>query len=439
MHSESKRMSAFYMLICALVFAVSLTPSALAAETPSSTLYVRCGRLMISADEALKGPTTMVVKNGKIAAVGVALPMPVGSQELDLSRYTVVPGFIDAHIHLWIGEQVDGKAISYGLEALRASKAMEYALKRGVVGVRVLHTDGFIDVALHDAIEEGTIDGPRMLPGGYALTIPAGHGDWFDLPSTMPLDDYYTPLHGFVNSPADAEKAVHLQIKYGARIIKMLATGGAGSPLDSFDDEHLSPEEMRVIVEQAHMHHLTVAAHILNVKTALDALHAGIDSIEHASELNKEVIDYMKAHHVWWDPTVYIVDTYVTGVEKGPTSELNKGRLVAAKHFASFKLGLQSGLAPQLLAGSDMKYEPGGGTVLDEMITLVKYGATPKQALIAATKNGAAAAGWDDMGTLAVGKQADFVALDGDPTEDIYVVKKIKSVVFQGKVIVPPQ
>jgi imidazolonepropionase-like amidohydrolase len=187
------------------------------------------------------------------------------------------------------------------------------------------------------------------------------------------------------------------------------------------------------------MHHLTVASHALNLKAILDSLHAGIDSLEHASELNREAIDYMKAHHVWWDPTVYIVDTYVTGVEKGPADQINKGKILAVKHFASFKLGLQSGLAPQLLAGSDMKYEPGLGTVLDEMITLVKYGATPKQALIAATKNGAEAAGWDDMGTLAVGKQADFVALDGDPTEDISVVKKIKSVVFQGKVIVPSQ
>ncbi len=425
-------------ILLTLASSAVLGASALAANTASTTLYVRCGKLMSSASEPLKGPITMVMKDGKVAAIGESLQIPVGGKELDLSRYTVVPGFIDSHVHLWTGPYTPGTTPSYGLQALRAQKAMGYALKLGIVGVRVLGTDGFIDVALRDAIEEGTSEGPHILPAGHPLTIPAGHGDYFDLPSTLPLEGHYTPLEGFVNSPEDAEKAVHLQVKYGAKVIKMFASGGVGSPLDSPDAEQLSPEEMKVIVEQAHMDHIKVAAHDENLKAILDALHAGVDSLEHASELNKEAIDYMKAHHVYWDPTVYIVDTFITGVEEGPANEMKKGRALAAKHFASFKLGLQSGLGPQLVAGSDMKYEPGGGSVLDEIIALVKYGATPKQALIAATKNGAELTGWDDLGTLELGKEADFVALDGDPTQDISVVKKTKSVVFQGKVIVPP-
>jgi imidazolonepropionase-like amidohydrolase len=96
---------------------------------------------------------------------------------------------------------------------------MSYALSSGVVGARVLATQGFIDVALKDAIEDGTIPGPHLVPAAHAITIPGGHGDFFPAPPYMPMDDFYTPMHGFINSPADAEKAVHLQIKYGARVI----------------------------------------------------------------------------------------------------------------------------------------------------------------------------------------------------------------------------
>jgi len=419
-----------------LALAITCFPfSSHAADPVAKTLYVRCGKLMTTATDPLKGPTSIVVTNGRITAIGQSLPVPAGAEELDLSNYTVVPGFIDSHIHLWTGPRVPGTSSSYGLQTLRAQKAVAYALKSGIVGVRVLGTDGFIDVALEDAVDEGTVLGPHILPAGHPMSIPAGHSDSFTYPANIPLDAYYTPLQGFINSPADAEKAVHLQIKYGAKVIKIMASGGVGSPLDSPTAEQLSPEEMHVIVEQAHMAHLKVAAHDENAKTILDALHAGVDSLEHASELNQEAVDYMKLHHVWWDPTVYVVDNIVMGGDKGPEHRIRKGKALAATHFESFKLGLKNGMAPQMVAGSDMSYEPGTGTVLDEMITMVKYGATPKQALIAATSNGALLAGWNDLGTIEVGKEADFVALDGDPTADITAVKKTKAVVFKGSVV----
>jgi imidazolonepropionase-like amidohydrolase len=415
--------------------ATLLTGNSLMAQTPAKVLYVRCGHLMTSAAEPLKGPATLIVTNGKITAIGTSLAIPAGAQEVDLSKYTVVPGFIDSHIHLWTGPRLLGATVPYGLQTLRAQTAMKYALTSGIVGVRVLGSDGFIDVALADAVDEGTIVGPHILPAGHAISIPAGHGDSFSYPATIPIDGYYTPLEGFVNSPDDAEKAVHLQVKYGAKVIKIMASGGVGSPLDSPTAEQLSPEEMKVIVEQAHMANLKVSAHDENTKAILDALHAGVDSIEHASQLNQEAVDYMKAHHVWWDPTVWVVDSILGGIETGPDYFVRKGKALAATHFPSFQLGLKNGLDAQMCAGSDMSYGPGSGTVLDEMITMVKYGATPKQALIAATINGAALAGWSGMGTLEVGKEADFVALDGDPTVDIAAVKKTKAVVFQGKVV----
>jgi imidazolonepropionase-like amidohydrolase len=422
--------------ILAITLAATVARAAQPAPAPT-ILYVRCGHLMTSADTPLKGPTTLIVTDGHISSIGDNLPIPAGAQQLDYSAYTVVPGFIDSHIHLWIGPQ--GSSPSYGLQTLRAQKAVAYALHSGVVGVRVLGTDGFIDVALAEAVDEGTVIGPHILPAGHPMSIPAGHSDHFIYPATIDLDAFYTPLQGFINSPADAEKAVHLQIKYGAKVIKIMASGGVGSPLDSPTSEQVSPEEMAVICEQAHMAHIKVSAHDENAKTILDALHAGVDSVEHASELTPEAIDYMKAHHVWWDPTVFVVDNIVLGGDHGPVYRIAKGKALSEKHFASFKLGLASGLAPQMAAGSDMQYEPGTGTVLDEMITMVKFGATPKQALIAATINGAQLAGWDDLGSIAIGKEASFVALDGDPTQDINVVKKTKAVIFKGQLVPPTQ
>jgi len=430
-----KMRSLVCLSVCVAMSAFAAEPFAPPAPPAPATLYVRCGKLMTSASEPLTGPMTMIVVGGKITAIGKSLPVPAGAQELDYSQYTVVPGFIDSHIHLWTGGQTPGSSPSYGLQTLRAQKAVGYALRSGIVGVRVVGSDGFIDVALSDAVDEGTIVGPHILPAGHPISIPAGHSDHYTYPATVDLDSNYTPLQGFINSPADAEKAVHLQIKYGAKVIKIMASGGVGSPLDSPQAEQLSPEEMAVIVEQAHMAHLKVSAHDENLKAILDALHAGVDSIEHASELNAEAVDFMKAHHVWWDPTVYVVDNIVMGGDKGPEHRIRKGKALAATHFESFKLGLKMGMAPQMCAGSDMQYEPGTGTVLDEMITMVKYGATPKQALIAATINGAALAGWSDLGSLEVGKEADFVALDGDPLADISVVKKTKAVVFKGAVV----
>ncbi|MGI4828149.1 MAG: amidohydrolase family protein [Janthinobacterium lividum] len=422
---------------CAALLVSTVNAFAAAPDTPH-VMLVHCGKLMSSAADPIAGPTDMVVTDGKITAIGQHLMTPAGAAVLDLSSYTVVPGFIDSHIHLWTGARTPGSSPSYGLQTLRAQKAMKYALTSGVLAVRVLGTDGFIDVALRDAIDEGSIPGPRILPAGHPISIPGGHSDSFTYPATTTLDASYTPLQGIINSPEDAEKAVHLQIKYGARVIKIMASGGVGSPLDSPTAEQLSPAEMRVIVEQAHMDHLQVCAHDENAKAIMDALEAGIDSLEHASELLPPAITLMKQHHTWWDPTVYVVDNIVLGGDKGPEHRIRKGKALAATHFTSFKLGLSSGLASQMLAGSDMQYEPGTGTVLDEMITMVKYGATPKQALIAGTLNGAAALEFNDMGALKVGNEADFVALEGDPLQDIQMVKKTKAVVFRGQVVIDP-
>ena len=407
----------------------------LAAAAPPKVVFVRCGKLIYDTEKPPIANAGVVITDGKITAVGADVTSPSGAQQIDLSQYTVLPGLIDAHTHLWTGPF--GATPSAGLGLLRATKAVDYAVRSGIVGMRILGSENFIDVALRDAIDEGTIPGPHIVPCGHAISIIGGHGDFVNMPVQFPLVDYYTPLNGFINSPDDAEKAVHLQIKYGAKVIKVLASGGVLSPLDSPTAEQVSPEELRVIVEQAHMDHLKVAAHAENLTTILAALHAGVDSIEHGSELDQEAIDYMNSHRTTLVPTVYIVDNIMTNGAKMhmPPWVLRKANEVGTKQINSYKMALRNNVF--MAAGSDQSYEPGKGTVRDEIMAEVKFGMTPEQALTSATKHSAQLVGLDDLGTVAVGKEGDLVAVQGDPLSDIHVLENVKAIVYQGSSLAP--
>lgn len=418
-------------LALALALAGAL-PLAAHAQT-SGTLFVRTGTLIFDTSQPPLPHGDIVIENGRITQVGANLTAPAGARTLDLSQQTVMPSLLDAHTHLATGGF--GAQPSDGLAALLASKDVAYALDSGVVAMRVLGTGGFLDVAEMQAIDQGVIPGPHIVPAAHAISIPGGHGDFLTLPPSMPLDDYYIPLNGFINSVADAEKAVHLQVKYGAKVIKIMASGGVLSPSDLFTSEQLTPEEMQKIVEVAHGDHLKVAAHDENLQAILDAIHAGVDSIEHGSDMNQEALDYMRAHHQVFDATIYVVDNILENGARMhmPAFSLEKARELSVKHFASFKLALRSGVTMD--AGSDQSYGPGTGTIYNEMVSEVNHGATPQQALTAATQNNARLLDLPMLGAIAVGKEGDFVAMAGNPLDDIHALSHLTTVVYQGKVL----
>lgn len=404
-----------------------------AAQSTSGNLLVKSGALIFDTQQPAMANGQVLIQDGRITAVGQDLKAPAGTQVLDLSGQTVMPSLLDAHTHLAAGSR--GASPSDPLAALYGTRNVAYALDSGVAAMRTLGTSGFIDVALGQAIDQGIIPGPHMVPAAHAISIPGGHGDFLTLPPSLPLDDYYIPMNGFINSVADAEKAVHLQVKYGAKVIKIMASGGVLSPSDLFTSEQLTPEEMSKIVEVAHGDNIKVAAHDENLKAIRDAVHAGIDSLEHGSDVDEGVLDYMKQHHQVYDATIYVVDNILKNGEAMhmPAFSLEKARQLSVKHFASFTMALRSGVV--MAAGSDQAYGPGTGTIYNEVVSEVEHGATPQQVLTAATQHNAALLGLEQLGTLAVGKEGDLVAMSGNPLQDIHAIAHLTAVVYQGKVI----
>ena len=401
------------------------------AAAKFATTFVHCGTLIADADEAPISGGEVIISNGKVTAVGRNLSAPKDAHHEDLTKYTCIPGLIDAHIHIWTGSHPDYPSVP--LATIRATKAMAYALDSGIVGARVMGTGDFIDVALKTAIEEGSIPGPHLVPAGNFISTPGGHGDFFDFPPEMEIEGLYTPQNGFINSPADAEAAVHWQLKYGARVIKILASGGVLSPTDSPTAEQISPEEMRVIVERAHAAQVKVAAHCENLPTIWDALRAGVDSIEHGAGLDADAANYMKQHGVYLTPTLYIANNIVENGAKMHMKDyvIRKANLIYQGELAGFKAAMAAGV--KIAAGSDQIYEPGKGTVRDEIMTDVRFGATPQQALHFATKANADLLGLDDLGAIANGKEGDIVGIEGNPLEDIHALERVRAVIFQGQ------
>ncbi|HEV2299522.1 MAG TPA: amidohydrolase family protein [Candidatus Acidoferrales bacterium] len=418
------------MMCVGVAFAQEAKAPEKSAAKPKMT-FVRCGTLIADATQPAITNGDVIVTDGKVTAVGAGLKAPAGAEEKDLSKYTCMPGLVDAHIHLWSGPR--GQYPSLLLGTLRAAKGMEYALDSGVVAARVLGTNGFMDVSLQRAIDEGTIPGPHLIPAAHAISIPGGHGDFYDFPPDLTPENYYTPENGFINSPADAEAAVHWQLKYGAKVIKILASGGVLSPIDSPLAEQVSPEELKVIVEQAHAAHVKVAAHDENLPTIWAALRAGVDSIEHGAGLDADAANYMKEHGIYLTPTLYIANNIVENGAKLHMADyaIRKANLIWQGELGGFKNALKAGV--KIAAGSDQNYEPGKGTVRDEVMTLVRFGATPQQALTWGTRGSADLLGLDDLGTLAAGKEGDIVATEGNPLEDIKALEKVRAVIFKGE------
>ncbi|GAB4532653.1 MAG: amidohydrolase family protein [Parvularculaceae bacterium] len=374
-------------------------------------------------------PAVIVVENGEIAAINPATP-PEGAARIDLGDATLLPGLMDAHTHLtfdiepgWDTAYVRWLPAEFALKgAANAKKTLE----AGFTTVRDLGSVGFADVSLAKSIDRGWIPGPRMIPSGNALSITGGH---CEVTGFAPGVLEGNPESGTADGVDEFVKAVRYQIKHGAKVIKVCATAGVLSFEDSVGAQQMSLEELRAVAEEAHRHHVKVAAHAHGTEGIIAASEAGIDSIEHNSIMTEEAARAIKRNGAYVTPTLYLSQSI--DWDAVPPALEAKGRAVMPLADDSFRLAVQRGL--KIAFGTDAAVFPHGDNA-KEFAYRVSLGQSEIEAIRSATIYAADLFGVDDRGRIAAGLLADIIAVDGDPLSDISVLENVGFVMKGGEV-----
>jgi imidazolonepropionase-like amidohydrolase len=408
---------------------------ALVAQQPVPRVVVHAGHLLDVKSGKTLTNQSIVIQAGKIISAGPTTEVKTSSadQIIDLPQATILPGLIDAHTHLDEGPEnhgYPGLAVSVPRHALIGARNARATLEAGFTTIRNVGADGFSDVALRDAINAGDIPGPRMLVSGPALSITGGHCDNNLLPF-----EYHSTGDGVADGIAAVQHKVRENIKYGADLIKVCATGGVLSQGDDPQASQYTLEEMKAIVADAHRLGRKVAAHAHGAQGILWASQAGVDSVEHGSYIDDAGIAMMKQNGTYLVPTLYVAEWVVENAERMhlTANMLSKAREVlpiARKNIArAFAAGVK------VAFGTDAGVYP-HGTNAHEFAVMVKVGLSPQQAIHAATINAADLLGWSDkVGTLETGKWADIIAVDGDPLQDVTTLEHMKFVMKGGVVV----
>ncbi|HEX4963233.1 MAG TPA: amidohydrolase family protein [Thermoanaerobaculia bacterium] len=408
-----------------------------AGQAPA-LIVLKAARVFTSTSDRPLAPGMVVVEGDHIAKVGQNLEVPAGAQVIDLGDATLLPGFIDAHVHLamemsddWYRDFYQGTLRFPAEQALYAAKYARDTIDAGFTTVRDVGSQDYVALGLRNAINAGIAVGPRMLIANHGIGSTGGHADAPPFPP-----DRIKPagtIEGVCNGADQCREAVRFQIKFGADVIKCMPSGGVLSLSDPVDVPELTQEEMNAIVSEAHAWHRKVAAHCHGDEAAKIAIAAGVDSIEHGSFLKDDTLRLMKEKGVYLVPTLFAGYWVGEKADHFPPAIAAKARAAAAQMQSMFQRAMKIGV--KVAFGTDSAVEPHG---LDarEFALMVKNGMTPAQALISATASGADLLGWADrIGTLETGKLADLVAVPGDPLQDIRQTEKVTFVMKGGKVI----
>jgi len=401
---------------------------------------IRAGTLIDGTGAAPVKNAVILLQGDRITAVGTNVPVPAGATVVDLSGATVLPGFIDAHVHLAFRTIGDGDWQHAGLTEMPSQLALlgaahaQQTLEAGFTTVRVVGTAHFGDIALRNAINAGWIPGPRIVAAGISFGIRGGHCDETNGLQPEALDHEGGIEVGVADGIEEVRNAVRYMIKYGADVIKICATGGVLSLTDSAGVQQYTEDEMRAIVETATQLDRRVAAHAHGTAGIKAAVRAGVTSIEHGSILDAEAVALMKQRGTWLVPTLlagFTVESLATA-GRLPAPIAAKALAIAPRMHNSFKMAVDAGV--KIALGTDagvMKH----GTNAREFTLMVRWGMSPMQAIVAGTSNGATLLGLErDVGTVAVGKRADIVAVTGDPLQNIQVLEHVDFVMKDGKV-----
>jgi imidazolonepropionase-like amidohydrolase len=404
-------------------------------KVPPKTIAVKAAHLIDAKAGRVLEQQVVLIVGERIEKVGSAkeIQVPAGATVIDLGSATLLPGLIDAHVHLTGDPQHSGYkslGISVPRQTLTGAKNARLTLEVGFTTVRNVGAAGYSDVALRDAINAGEIPGPRMIVSGPALGSTGGHCD-----ENLLAPEFAHRDEGVADGVAAITAKTREVIKYGADVIKFCASGGVFSKGDLPGTEQYSPAEMTALVEEAHRQGRKVAAHAHGAQAIIDAAKAGVDSIEHGSLIDEEGIRTMKEHGTYLVADIYN-DDFILGLGKqyGFTDEmLEKERMVGQQQREGFRKAAQAGV--KIAFGTDAGVYPHGGNA-KQFAYMVKYGLTPMQAIQSATVNAADLLGWSDqVGSLEPGRFADLIAVEGDPLKDVTTLEHVKFVMKGGQVI----
>ena len=434
-----QRITAGYWCLGIAVSFLAQSSLAQLAAPNARPIVLKAAHLFDSATGKIVDHGVIVVSAAKIQSVGADASIPADAQVIDLGDATLLPGFIDAHVHLMF-ESSRNWYLDFYNEVMRfpAEQALygaHYAkatLEAGFTTVRDVGSVDYIAAGLRNAIRAGMIPGPRMLVSNYAIGSTGGHADQDPYPPDRIA--VAGPIKGVCSGAEECRAAVRYQVKYGADVIKFMPSGGVLSLSDPVDNPQLTQEEMNAIVSEAHNWGRKVAAHCHGDRAAKMAIAAGVDSIEHGSFLKDDTLLEMKKKHVYLVATLFAGAWVGEHADEFPPVIAAKVRAAAAVAQQMFQHAVKIGVP--LAFGTDAAVEPHGLNAR-EFSLMTKNGLPAAQALIAATASGADLLGLaDQVGALAPGKLADIVAVAGNPLTDIKTTEHPLFVMKEGAIYV---